>query len=161
MIIRSGAWVLAALLVTACSRAPEEPANVADLVILDGAIETMDPAQPQVRALAVRDGKVAYLGDDETARKWVGKDTRVVEAKGMSVWPGLIDSHIHLMEGALTLDDCTFNDAPLTVAQIGPIIKECVARTPGDGWVTVQNLNAAGFKATRKDLDAIVAQLTA
>jgi predicted amidohydrolase YtcJ len=145
------------LLVAACgSKSPPPAQNVADLVILDGAVATMNPAQPEARALAVRDGKITYVGDDEHAQSWIGEGTQVLRVKGASVWPGLIDSHIHLMEGSLTMDECSFGDKQLTLAQVAPIIRECAARKPGDGWLTLQNLNAAGFHAVRQDLDAIV-----
>jgi predicted amidohydrolase YtcJ len=154
VINKTSICVLMALLVSACAREPQ--ANVADLVILDAAIVTMNPAQPEARALAVRDGKIAYLGDDEHAQSWIGKDTRVLRLGGVTVLPGLIDTHIHLMESALTLDTCTFDDKQLTLTEAAPIILDCSARTPGESWVVVQRLNGAGFKADRQALDAIL-----
>jgi predicted amidohydrolase YtcJ len=154
MIVRVSLCTLIALTALACTQRP--PAEVADVVILDAAVVTMDPAQPQASALAIRDGKIAFVGANESAQKWVGKKTRVVRAAGATVLPGLIDSHIHTMSGALSLDACTFADAQLTLAEVAPIIRQCVARTPGEGWVVVQDLNAAGFRADRKALDAVV-----
>jgi predicted amidohydrolase YtcJ len=154
MIVRVSLCTLIALSVLACTQRP--PAEVADVVILDAAVVTMDPAQPRASALAMRDGKIAFVGDNEAARKWVGEKTRVVRAAGATVLPGLIDSHIHAMSGALSLDSCTFADAQLALAEVAAIIRECVARTPGEGWVVVQDLNAAGFQADRKALDAVV-----
>jgi predicted amidohydrolase YtcJ len=75
---------------------------------------------------------------------------------GATVLPGLIDTQIHVMSGALSVDSCTFADALLAIAAVAAIIRECVARTPGDGWVVVQDLNAAGFNTDRKALDAVV-----
>jgi hypothetical protein len=72
------------------------------------------------------------------------------------VLPGLIDTHIHLMEGALGLDNCTLNDERLTLAQVAPKIRECAARTPGDSWVVVQGLNGADFTADLKAIDAVL-----
>jgi predicted amidohydrolase YtcJ len=145
---------LLCLMLIACSRAPDvEPA---DLVISGGHVDTMNPAAPTARAVAVRGGRIVFVGDDAGAQPFIGEKTRVVKADGASVLPGLIDAHIHLMEGSLVMDDCTFDDAQLTLAQIAPIIKECAAKNPGDGWVTVQELNGAGFSADRKDLDAII-----
>ncbi|HEX4970394.1 MAG TPA: amidohydrolase [Steroidobacteraceae bacterium] len=154
MIVRVSLCTLIALTALACT--PRPPAEVADVVILDAAMVTMDPAQPQASALAIRDGKIAFVGDNESAQKWVGEKTRVVRAAGATVLPGLIDSHIHAMSGALSLDSCTFADAQLALAEVAAIIRECVARTPGEGWVVVQDLNAAGFQADRKALDAVV-----
>lgn len=154
MIVRVSLSTLIALTALACTQRP--PAEVADVVILDAAIVTMDPAQPQASALAMRDGKIAFVGNNESAQKWVGEKTRVVRVAGATVLPGFIDSHIHAMSGALSLDSCTFADAQLSLAEVAAIIRQCVARTPGEGWVVVQDLNAAGFQADRKALDAVV-----
>jgi predicted amidohydrolase YtcJ len=154
MIVRATLCTLIALTALACTQ--RQPADVADVVILDAAIVTMDPAQPQASALAMRDGKIAFVGDNEAAQKWIGDKTRVVRVAGATVLPGLIDSHIHVMSGALSLDSCTFADAQLALAEVAALIRECVARTPGEGWVVVQDLNAAGFQADRKALDAVV-----
>ncbi len=145
---------LLCLTVLACSREPGvEPA---DLVITGGHVDTMNPASPTAQAVAVRAGRIVFVGDDIGAQPYVGDKTRVVPAQGASVLPGLIDAHIHLMEGSLVMDDCTFDDAQLTLAQITPIIRECAAKKPGSGWITVQELNGAGFHATLRELDAIV-----
>jgi predicted amidohydrolase YtcJ len=146
--------VLVAIVLAGCGTKREQA--VADLVILDGEIVTMNPTQSQAHALVAKDGKIVYIGDTENAQAWIGEQTQVLRLKGESVWPGLIDSHIHLMEGALTLDSCSFEDQQLKLAEVAPIIRECAQRTPGDGWLTLQNLNAAGFQAVRQDLDAIV-----
>jgi predicted amidohydrolase YtcJ len=145
--------VLAAL-VNACTSQHAEAA--ADLVILGGDVQTMNAAQPQASALAVRDGTIVYVGSDQAARGWIGGATRVVQLAGATVLPGLIDSHIHAMAGALDQTACTFNDQPLPVAQLAPIIHACAARKPGASLLEVQYLNAAGFHADRHDLDAIL-----
>jgi predicted amidohydrolase YtcJ len=145
--------VLVALLASGCAR---EPKTEADLVILDAAVATMNSAQPQATAVAVREGKIAYVGDDEGAQRWIGKNTRVLRVKGVTVLPGLIDSHIHLAEGSETMEACTFDDKELTLGEIKPIVAECAVRTPGEGWVVVIHLNPAGFTADRKSLDALL-----
>jgi predicted amidohydrolase YtcJ len=145
---------LLCLTLVACAREPAvEPA---DLVITGGHVDTMNPASPVAQAVAVRAGRIVFVGGDAGAQPFIGEKTRVVKADGASVLPGLIDAHIHLMEGSLVMDDCTFDDAQLTLAQIAPIIEECAAKNPGDGWLTVQELNGAGFSASRKDLDTII-----
>jgi predicted amidohydrolase YtcJ len=149
----SGACVLLALL-SGCSRQPAQDA--ADLVILEGDIQTMDAAAAHATALAVRDGKIVYVGDDAGAKPRIGPKTQVVQAGGMTVLPGLIDSHIHAAEGALGLGGCSLEDKQLTVEVAGKVIRECVAKEPGTGWLVVSEVNSAGFSADRKGLDAIV-----
>ncbi len=145
---------LLSLALLACSREPAiEPA---DLVITGGHVDTLNPASPTAQSVAVRAGKIVFVGDDAGAKPYIGETTRVVDARGTSVLPGLIDAHIHLMEGSLVMDDCTFDDAQLKLEQVAQIIRECAARKPGSGWLVVQELNGAGFHVTLRDLDAIV-----
>src|SRR6185295_19334588 len=149
MIVRICVLVVV-LLVSACARKP--PAEVADLVILDAGIVTMNSAQPDASALAVRSGKIAYVGDDAGAQGWIGKTTRVLRLKGVTVLPGLIDTHIHLMEGALHLGYCMLGDRKLTLAEIGPLVRQCAERNPGDSWAVMYGVNTAGLHADLKSI---------
>src|SRR5262249_51933001 len=114
--VLTGTCVLLVFL-SGCSKQPAQQA--ADLVILGGDIQTMDASAAHATALAVRAGKIVYVGDDAGARPHVGPQTQVVEAKGMTVLPGLIDSHIHAAEGALGLGGCSLEDKQLTVEAAG------------------------------------------
>ncbi len=148
------AWLLVTILVASCTS--PEPQKVAELVILDAHIVTMNAAGAEAQALAVSGGKVAYVGDDSHAQAWIGKDTRVLKLKGESVLPGLIDGHIHLMEGSLDLDLCSLDDARLTVAEVAPIVRDCSARSPGKQLLVVAGLNTADFHADRSRIDAML-----
>lgn len=152
--VLSAACVLLALL-SGCGKKPAQ--ETADLVILGGDIQTMEAASAHASALAARDGKIVYVGDDAGAKPHIGSKTQVVQAQGMTVLPGLIDSHIHAAEGALGLGGCSLEDQQLTVEAAGQVIRECIAKQPGTGWLVVSEVNSAGFRADRKGLDAIVA----
>jgi predicted amidohydrolase YtcJ len=147
------AFVLLALL-TGCEQQPAQ--QPADLVILGGDIQTMDAAAAHASAVAVRDGKVVYVGDDAGVKPHIGRDTQVVEAQGATVLPGLIDSHIHAAEGALGLGGCSLEDKQLTIEAAGKVIRDCLTKEPSGGWLLVSEVNSAGFRADRKGLDAIV-----
>jgi predicted amidohydrolase YtcJ len=149
----SGACVLIALL-SGCSKQPAQ--ETADLVILGGDIQTMDNASAHASALAARGGKIVYVGDDAGAKPHIGPKTQVVQAAGMTVLPGLIDSHIHAAEGALGLGGCSLEDKQLTVEAAGKVIAECLKKETSTGWLVVSEVNSAGFRADRKALDAIV-----
>jgi predicted amidohydrolase YtcJ len=152
--VMCGSLVLLALL-SGCDRRPaQEPA---DLVILGGDIQTMDAAAAHASAVAVRDGKIVYVGDDAGVKLHLGRDTQVVEAQGATVLPGLIDSHIHAAEGALGLGGCSLEDKQLTIDAASKVIRECLAQEQSSGWLVVSEVNSAGFRADRKGLDAIVA----
>ena len=69
----------------------------ADLVLTNGRIYTVDNARPIVTAMAVRDGRVMFIGSDAEARALVRPSTRVVDLHGSPVYPGFTDAHAHLL----------------------------------------------------------------
>ena len=102
MIYRSRTIVLVTILLfglaaTACSRQSE---SGADLVITNGAIYTVNDAQPWAEAVAVRNGEIVYVGDIAGAEILVGKNTQRIDLDGKFMLPGFVDSHMHLIEGA-------------------------------------------------------------
>jgi len=68
----------------------------ADLVVAGGPVHTMDASAPRAQAVAVRDGKIIYVGDEEGAKRFVGASTRWIDAAGGAILPGLVDAHGHL-----------------------------------------------------------------
>ena len=68
----------------------------ADVVYCGGNIYTMDDDNPHATALAVKDGRLLYVGSDEGAAAYTGSNTRVVELDGHTVLPGLIEGHMHV-----------------------------------------------------------------
>ena len=68
--------------------------QVADLVVENAVIYTVDAKKPKAVALAVKDGRFIYVGEKVTAH--VGPHTQRIDAKGGTIIPGLIDSHTHL-----------------------------------------------------------------
>ena len=71
----------------------------ADLVVVNGDIRTVDKSQPRAQAFAVKDGKFLQVGDNQSIKKLIGKNTKVVDAKGKTLIPGLVDGHTHLHSG--------------------------------------------------------------
>ena len=69
----------------------------ADLVVTGARIYTADAAQPRATALAVRDGRIAFVGNDRGALTLVGPRTTRLDLAGRTVIPGMIDAHGHLM----------------------------------------------------------------
>ena len=83
--------------------------KTAGLVIKNGLIYTFSEENPEVRALATKDGKILALGSNEDIDKFIGPSTRVLEAGMRLVIPGFIDAHCHFSSGghALTMLDMT------------------------------------------------------
>jgi predicted amidohydrolase YtcJ len=111
--------------------------HLADLVVRNGKIHTGDPAFPHATALAIKDGKVTVVGDDTDVAPLVGKQTRVVDALGRRVVPGLNDSHLHVIRGGLNYTLELRWDGVPTLRQALAMLREQAGRTPKGQWVRV------------------------
>jgi len=72
----------------------------ADLVILNATVHTVNEQQPWAEALAIKDGRLIYVGNDGAAQAYITEYTRVVDLDKKLIMPGFQDAHIHPMEGA-------------------------------------------------------------
>jgi len=73
-----------------------------DLLLTGGHIYTANPARPFVHAVAVTGGRIEAVGDDDEMRRTAGH-AMIVDLHGRTVLPGIVDSHVHLLYGALAL----------------------------------------------------------
>jgi predicted amidohydrolase YtcJ len=71
--------------------------GTADLVLTNGRIYTVDNARPAASALAVRSGRVLFVGSDGEAKALAGPSTQVIDLNGATVVPGIVDAHAHLL----------------------------------------------------------------
>lgn len=82
--------------------ANKQQAGEADIVYQNGFVYTVDGVRSRAQAFAIRDGKFLSVGSNEDMKAVTGKDTKVIDLKGHMVMPGMVDSHIHALRGALT-----------------------------------------------------------
>ncbi|MEU6820213.1 amidohydrolase [Streptomyces atriruber] len=123
---------------SATERAMESAtANAADLVVRNAKIHTGDPGRPRAGALAVRDGVLTAVGDDKDVAALIGPGTKVVDALGRRLVPGLNDSHLHVIRGGLNyVLELRWDGVP-TLRQGLAMLREQAARTPKGQWVRV------------------------
>ena len=69
--------------------------DFADLIFTNAKIYTVDTSKPWAQAVAIKDGRFVYVGDNEGVEKWIGSKTEKVDLGGKFVLPGLVDSHTH------------------------------------------------------------------
>ena len=115
------------------------PGIEADLVLLNGKIVTMDDAESIVEAVAVKYGRIAYVGSSEGAAELIGEGTEVIDLGGRTVIPGLIDSHGHIVrEGAVReiLVDLSEEAGVTSIADLQARLAARAAETPKGEWVT-------------------------
>jgi hypothetical protein len=142
-------------------------ATPADLVYRNGHVYTVDAHDSVHQALAVRGGRIVYVGDDAGAKAVTGKGTRVVDLHGRMLMPGLIDAHMHPQSGGSRLLNCSLDYQPLSVRQFQARIQACLDRDTKAGrrqgtrrWLVVvnwfqQGMQPEGTAATRALLDAL------
>jgi predicted amidohydrolase YtcJ len=109
----------------------------ADLVVRNARIHTADPANPSASAVAIRDGVFVAVGDDAAVAAHIGARTRIVDALGRRVIPGLNDSHTHVIRGGNNyLLELRWDGVP-SLAIALRMLKEQAERTPAGQWVRV------------------------
>lgn len=128
----------AGLVLSACNRG-RRGRSEADLVLTNGRIITVDPKDSIVEALAAKDGLIQVVGKGEDVQAYIGPDTIVIDLEGNTVTPGLVDSHIHVIQygkqtwGGFTdirFPDVTSKDDLLRV------LAEAVAQKEDGEWIS-------------------------
>src|SRR3954451_24381657 len=111
--------------------------DTADLIVHNGKIATLAPANAEARAAAVSGGRFAAVGDDADVLKLRGPATRVIDLGGRRVIPGLNDSHLHLIRGGLNYNLELRWDGVPSLADALRMLQEQARRTPSPQWVRV------------------------
>ncbi|MGH9866451.1 MAG: amidohydrolase, partial [Candidatus Acidiferrales bacterium] len=129
----------------------------ADLVVVNGNVWTVDKAQPRVQAIAVTGERIAATGTNEEIRKWIGPETKVIDAHGKTVLPGFIDAHVHFSSGGFSLSSVKLKDAN-TREEFVRRIGEFAKTLPKGEWILNgdwDNQKWGGELPQRKWIDAV------
>jgi predicted amidohydrolase YtcJ len=137
-----------------------KPANLA---YRNGSIHTVDAADGVHAALAVRAGRIVYLGDDAGLAAYLGPRTQVIDLHGRMLMPGLIDGHMHPVEGGADLLKCSLGYGQLDVPAMQHRIQACLDQSRDqepDRWLEVVNwfqegMTPAGTVTSHATLDAL------
>ena len=126
--------LLAASAVSGCGTEPDEPAAdsaLADTVYHQGTILTMNDAQPEAEAVAVRNGRIIAVGnEDPIISDFAGADTVMVDLGGRTMMPGFVDSHSHFSQVGLQAISANLLPPPdgpaQSIADIQRIMREFI-----------------------------------
>ena len=114
------------------------PAGVdADLIVTNARVSTLEEGGQDASALAVRDGRFIVVGSDAEVAGLRSDRTRVIDAHGRRIIPGLNDSHIHVIRGGLNYHLELRWDGLPSLADALRALKEQARRTPPPQWVRV------------------------
>jgi len=130
-----------------------------DIIIHNGALMTFDGAHPSAQALAITGGEISAVGDDGRVIGLAGDKTRMIDAKGGSVLPGFIDSHVHLFGGSVERT-CLDLYGVEGLGAMTALIRPYADANPDDDLVFCVMADYAilgtGSTLTRHDLDSIL-----
>jgi predicted amidohydrolase YtcJ len=127
------------------------------LVLFNAKVFTADPTLPYAQAVAIEDGRIRAVGSNDQIRALSGQDTRIIDAGGRLVTPGLIEAHVHLGD-ALPTPPLAMPNLPFP----GPTAEEVLATVEEAAkhrtdWVSafIGPLIARDRRNWRKALDAV------
>ncbi|MFD7133862.1 amidohydrolase [Streptomyces sp. NPDC059894] len=119
----------------------------ADLIVTGARVHTLDPARPTATAVAVRDGIIAAVGEEDDVRDWRGPGTEVVRLDGAHLVPGLVDAHSHPVWG---LEMATGTDLS-AVTDLAGLRAALASAERVDGWVLGYGLDHNAFEGRPVD----------
>ncbi len=133
------------------------PSGKADSIITGGKLLTMDPAQPLAEAMAISGERILALGSNAEIRQLAGANTEVIDARGMTITPGFIDSHSHPL---LAMEAIGVNVNLPRIADVKVALARKAAETPKGHWVRGTMYDDTKFEdgrpLNRRDIDELV-----
>jgi predicted amidohydrolase YtcJ len=153
-----GALVCSFFLILCAPATAQTPS--ADLVLHRGKILTVDRSFAVAQAVAVRGERILAVGSNADIDRMIGPGTRVIDLGGRTVVPGLIDSHLHTMVGAVNELAVSFADAK-SIKDVQDALAKRAAETPSGKWILGSSFwhesqLAEGRLPTRGEIDAVV-----
>ncbi len=134
-------------------------ASPGDLVFVNGPVYTVDAARSWASALVVTGDRITYVGDDATARTFVGSTTRVIDLKHRMLLPGFQDSHVHPADAPNPATSLDFLGL-VTREQVFDRIRQFARAHPEKTWITGFGWDEVAFLPSRMPtlemLDALV-----
>lgn len=124
------------LLLSACANTGvEAPQNAPSLIVVNAKVVTVDDRASIAQAFAVRDGKFLAVGSNDEIRALARAGTRVIDAQGRTVLPGLNDGHIHMVRAGFWWKYEARLDETQSLAEILDVIKARAQQTPTGTWI--------------------------
>lgn len=139
----------------------EKQLLLADLIIKNGKVITVNKKEEIVEAVAIKGKKILAVGSNAEIEQYQGENTKILDAEGKTVMPGFIDAHIHfLMYGLLDhgIIDINYPKAK-SIEEIKALIKADAAKKKKGEWIKLQGYDHNKLEEkrhpTKEDLDEV------
>ena len=113
----------------------DKPSLVADTIIVNAVVHTMDKSQPAAEAVAIYANRIVATGSTKDIKKLAGPNTRTIDAKKRLLLPGFNDAHTHFMSGGFQLSSVDLRDAN-SPQEFAARIKAFAEKLPKGRWIT-------------------------
>src|SRR5689334_14693563 len=113
----------------------DKPAFVADTIIINAVVHTMDIAQPTAEAVAIYGNRIVAVGSTNDIRKLAGPNTRTIDAQQRLLLPGFNDAHTHFLSGGFQLSSVDLREAS-SPQEFSARIKAFAAKVSKGRWIT-------------------------
>ena len=124
---------LAAMNVALAQPAPSK--LVADLILLNAVVRTMETNHPLAQAVAMTGNRIAAVGTTREIRQLAGSRTRILDAGGRLVLPGFNDAHVHFLNGGFDLSGVDLRHAK-SPQELAEQLGNFADKTSKDRWIT-------------------------
>jgi len=143
-LVLAGALTCAATALPAQRQAPA----AADLIVTNARVYTADEARPLAEAFAVRDGRIVFVGSRQEANALKGSTTRMLDAGGKTIIPGMVDAHAHFGGLAQTLRSVDLVGTRSYDEVIARVV-ERAKTTPKGSWIQGRGWDQNAWGDTR------------
>lgn len=106
----------------------------ADLALVNGNILTMNSSHPSAEAIAIKKDRIVSVGTTHEINSWIGNDTRVINLGGRTVIPGLVDTHIHVIDYGKFLAWIDLKEVS-SIKEMQSKIRNRVQNVPKGRWI--------------------------
>lgn len=129
--------LILAVAFVSCKEEQKTSIESADLIVTNAKVAVMDTNRTITEAIAVKDGKILATGTTQEILKLKNDKTKLIDANGKTLIPGLNDSHLHLTRGGRFFNAELRWDGVKSLKRALEMLKEQAARTPEGQWVRV------------------------
>lgn len=123
----------------------------ADVVIKNARVFTSDENNPHAQAVAVRGNRIVFAGTNQGAESFINHSTHVIDGQGHTLTPGFIDSHVHLLSGAVWMSTAQLQEVR-TKEDLRKGLEDFARQNKTDPWILGRGIRY-GIVSTRRELD--------
>ncbi|HEX6880517.1 MAG TPA: amidohydrolase family protein, partial [Terriglobales bacterium] len=128
------AGVVAVLVGISAAQPGNQKSEAADLLITNAKVYTVNARQPWAEAIAIRGDRIVFVGETRNAARFRSATTKIIDAGGRLVLPGIQDSHVHFVSGSRDLQTVDLDGAK-TIEEMQRRIRTFAKAHPEESWI--------------------------